>query len=294
MTYYWGEPDILDPSYKPTEDKYFSSLNGYKVKDADARAAIANWKGAPFCIVHVTRENESTYKSDKTVAEILEAYDSGNQIVFDVIHSGYHWIYTDGWIAITNKTPYQGVIQYANAVAYFTADNFSTGSNVDSFRMTMIQNEQPELLPEIVLTTPIEMGTLFTEEENAVLSAALETGKPIVVKCTIMDIPNISMVMNSFADEGFVSIWANYNFLLLRSEDTWIAMVEEITAEVNEQLESMNEWVSEISEKVNTNTSVVNFMLSLASNPENEGKFLQVVNGSWDAVALKIYNGEVR
>jgi hypothetical protein len=57
--------------------------------------------------------------------------------VFDLLHSGYHWIFTDGVIALTNRTPYQGLIEYSNDIMYFTADNATTENNVDSFKSSM-------------------------------------------------------------------------------------------------------------------------------------------------------------
>lgn len=92
-------------------------------------------------VVNVTRTNNGTfegvYSSDKSISEILEAYDNGKRIVFDLLHSGYHWIFTDGVIALTNRTPYQGLIEYSNDIMYFTADNATTENNVDSFKSSM-------------------------------------------------------------------------------------------------------------------------------------------------------------
>lgn len=40
-----------------------------------------------------------------------------------------------------------------------------------------------KLLPVVELNTTVESGAEFTAEENAQLSAAFESGKPIVMKC---------------------------------------------------------------------------------------------------------------
>lgn len=101
-------------------------------------------------VVNVTRTNNGTfegvYSSDKSISEILEAYDNGKRIVFDLLHSGYHWIFTDGVIALTNRTPYQGLIEYSNDIMYFTADNATTENNVDSFKSSMRgSNELPDV-----------------------------------------------------------------------------------------------------------------------------------------------------
>jgi hypothetical protein len=88
--------------------------------------------------------------------------------------------------------------------------------------------EGGDSLPEVVLTTPVDMGTQFTAEENAALSAALATGKPVIVKSTIMETPSVVMVMNNFAGQGFVAVYANYNFLLVDTGEGWSALIEEM------------------------------------------------------------------
>lgn len=111
-------------------------------------------------------------------------------------------------------------------------------------------------LPEVELTTPVENGTTFTAEENAALSAALATGKPVIVKSTIMETPGVVMVMNNFAGQGFVAVYANYNFLLMDTGEGWSALIEEMRV------------LPEATE-------------------EDEGKFVQVVGGAYELVALQ-------
>lgn len=116
----------------------------------------------------------------------------------------------------------------------------------------------PEELPVVELTTPVDMGTQFTAEENAVLTGALETGKPVIVKCTVMDTPDVVMVMNNFAGQGFVAVYANYNFLLMFDGNEWMALIEAMRV------------LPEVTE-------------------EDNGKFLQVVNGAYALVSAQTY-----
>lgn len=110
-------------------------------------------------------------------------------------------------------------------------------------------------LPEVVLTTPVNMGTTFTDEENVALTAALATGKPVIVKCAIMEQPDIAMTMNNFSGQGFVATYANINILLMTDGENWSAFVEELRV------------LPEVTE-------------------DDNGKFLQVVNGAFALVAL--------
>lgn len=111
-------------------------------------------------LTKIIRANDDTYTSDHTIAEILEAYDNGKQLTFDVNHSGYHWIFTTGWVALTSRAPYQGVIQYNNPTAYLTIDNFSTEGNADSFVMGLRENEVPAIGTD-------DEGKVLTAKEGA-------------------------------------------------------------------------------------------------------------------------------
>lgn len=84
-------------------------------------------------VVHVSVSHTAdgdVYTSDKTVAEILALHDSGKLIAIDLLDSGYHWYFSDGWVAVTSKDPYRGVLQFANHVMYFTAENWQTETDV--------------------------------------------------------------------------------------------------------------------------------------------------------------------
>lgn len=116
----------------------------------------------------------------------------------------------------------------------------------------------PETLPEVVLTTPVDMGTQFTAEENAALTTALETGKPAIVKCTLIETPDAVVVMNNFAGQGFIAIFANYNFLLVYDGEGWSAFIEEMRV------------LPEVTE-------------------DDNGKIPQVVDGAWTVVAAQTY-----
>lgn len=123
----------------------------------------------------------------------------------------------------------------------------------------------PEELPVVELTTPVDMGTQFTDEENAALTAALKTGKPVIVKCTVMDTPDVTMVMNNFAGEGFVTIYADYNFLLVFDGDVWISFVEEINME---QFSEVYERLSDIEQRLDNMPSIIT-VASETDLPEN-------------------------
>ena len=110
-------------------------------------------------------------------------------------------------------------------------------------------------LPEVVLTTPVDMGTTFTVEENVALTAALATGKPAIVKCTVMDTPGVAMMMNNFAGQGLIATYANINILLMTDGENWSAFVEELRV------------LPEVTE-------------------DDNSKFLQVVGGAFALVAL--------
>lgn len=124
-------------------------------------------------------------------------------------------------------------------------------------------NQYPKIersgLPEVVLTTTVDNGVTFTDEENAALFAAAATGKPAIVKCTIMDTPDIVMTMNNFAGLGFITVYANYNFALMLTEDgTWSALVQLINP------------LPEVTE-------------------DDEGKFVQAQDGGYALVAAQTY-----
>ena len=147
--------------------------------------------------------------------------------------------------------------------------------------------EIPESSPMVELTTPIEHGATFTAEENEALTAALLTGKPVAVKCTILDELTAVIVMNNIADAGFFMAFANYVILLINDSGGWVTLIADAFEELYDQLDSM---VLD----VDNNTAFVERMTNMANNSENEGKVLMIKNGMWQAVALNVYNGEVR
>ena len=106
--------------------------------------------------------------------------------------------------------------------------------------------ERGDSLPEVVLTTAIENGAVFTDEESAALSVAVATGKPVIVNCTIIDAPNMSVVMHNYAGVGLMSVFDQYNFFLVSNEDIgglWCAMIvgiqEDALASLDERLNSV-------------------------------------------------------
>lgn len=118
-------------------------------------------ENAAVFIANVVR-NDDVYSSDKTMAEILKAYDEGKFVIFDVNDSGYHFIFTEGTIALTNRTPYQGVFIFGNAMASFSADNATTENNVDYFNMTL--ESSGSTLPE---TTEDDNGKVLKVQDGA-------------------------------------------------------------------------------------------------------------------------------
>ena len=139
-------------------------------------------------------------------------------------------------------------------------------------------------LPEVELTTTITNGATFTDEESEALSAMVATGNPAVVKCTIADVPNMTLVMQNYAKMGFISTFGNANVMLVLIEGAWTAMLAEVQTDALENIENR---IEDIERDHSDNTEFVNYMTALADNTENEGKFLQVVDGMWQAVALR-------
>lgn len=136
----------------------------------------------------------------------------------------------------------------------------------------------PEELPVVELTTPVDMGTQFTAEENAVLTAAVSLGKPVIVKCTIMETPDMTIVMNNYANMEFISIFADLNITLANMEGAWVAIVNEIqegrftsiderVASLEETINSMPTYLTVATEEEATDTEAI---------PINDGQVIVV------------------
>lgn len=124
----WREP-FLPNTGTTYNGKVLSVVNGVRAwVDPSELEGVGTTEVVHVSVSHTA--DGDVYTSDKTVAEILALHDSGKLIAIDLLDSGYHWYFSDGWVAVTSKDPYRGVLQFANHVMYFTAENWQTETDV--------------------------------------------------------------------------------------------------------------------------------------------------------------------
>lgn len=260
----------------PNQNGFWNLVIGktYKIfADKDENGAFAfelriDYFGGSYYVKTATNDKYADYFIF-TLLEYSNNDDGGITLVYEIEGNRYtetidsaNVYAADGYIILYGANTVYMYNADATVVARDGADG--VGSEDKEARQSIELHLQAhedgrfDELPVVELTTPVDNGTTFTAEENAALAAALATGKPVIVKSTIMETPSVVMVMNNFAGQGFVAVYANYNFLLMDTGEGWSALIEEMRV------------LPEVTE-------------------DDEGKFVQVVGGAYALVAAQTY-----
>lgn len=234
-------------------------------EDTDEPFCVALWETADKTSLHCSGYGEHTLKISKTdkteksaLPEVTEEDDGKGLVVEGGAFVVGEIKDADARKRLDNiERDHQYNTDFVTSLTD-AADNEENDGKVLGIKDGVVQPVSGGSLPEVELTTPVNNGATFTAEENAALAAALATGKPVIVKSTIMETPGVVMVMNNFAGQGLVAVYANYNFLLMDTGEGWSALIEEMRV------------LPEATE-------------------EDEGKFVQVVGGAYELVAAQTY-----
>ena len=146
----------------------------------------------------------------------------------------------------------------------------------------------PGILPEVVLTTPIDYAfTSFTDAENAAITAVASMNMPAIFKGTLWGMP-LSVILNNANGFGMVGTVFGMIVVLRKDEDgKWYPYSDDYY----EDIDRLRSEVIDVSIRVEESESNI---AELQKNPvvpkataSDNGKFLQVVDGKYALVELQ-------